>query len=239
VAVAGVVAAAFAVSAALGGPDDAPRNAASDAQPGAAGDGDNVVADAQPSGGDRAGASRSGGPDEGIGVRGRWVLTVLNGDDSVAAAVEIDNAFVGGERLAEILSGRIHLLHLTVPPWSIELGLTEDSISGPCPAGENFLDESSASGETGGCFPSGPERRYAAFASIDAETDDSLVGLTLETEPFAGPATVDAVTSRLAWCTAPGFCTRTDFTSTDIDPQAIAAGQRILVTVTLSFGTLP
>lgn len=224
-----VAAAVLAASGVLGGGSGAaPRDTISD---------DGPIADAPMS---ASHAGDSSGLGEGIGVKGQWELTVLNADGSVAATHAVHNALQVGGRfaLARLLSGDSVLpRQVDDPAWQLSLGLQEGSFVGQC-------DPGSIRSTTGQCTPA---ENSVYFQFADVARDSASVVLTIETEEFAGSAVVERVESRIVECTsaATGFpdasacevdSTQT-FTGTDITPVDIAEGQRIHVTVTLSFTT--
>lgn len=195
-----------------------------------------VVSEERPVSGAAESASRDDGIGEGIGISGDWQLTVLNADGTVAAKHAFHNGLLptGQNALAAMLARGSKLRVEGDPPWYITLELGEGSYIGSC-------DPGSVRRVDGTCVVSGTSSdRYHQFA--DAVQDSGSVVLSLETEQFAGAAVVERIQTTIGICSADGCLLGSEsnlpFTGTTISPVNVAPGQRILVTVTLSFGTL-
>ena len=181
---------------------------------------------------------------EGVKVRGHWTIEVHNPDGTLVTRREFDNTLTqaGGRLLAQYLSG--------FPPalWTIELGVYGGATS-PCDGGtfngfpQNtclIVDPSATQLPTGtSVFPT--------LSAAAGPQGDALVLKGNATARVAGD--IVYVATRQGSCltfTTPQNCkvagTTLQFTVHDLvnaqgspDPLAIAEGQIVQVTVTLSF----
>ena len=182
---------------------------------------------------------------EGVRVRGHWVIEVRNPDGTLVKRREFDNSLApGGARLmAQYFAG--------FPPalWTIELGVYGGNTS-PCHGGTyngTTLNHCFIVDPAATQLPTGTSVFPTLHSAISQTFNDRLVLTGNATARVAGD--IVYVATRQASClatTAPVDCkvagTVQQFTVHDLvnaqgqsDPLAIAAGQIVQVTVTLSF----
>jgi hypothetical protein len=183
---------------------------------------------------------------EGIKVRGHWVIEVRNPDGTLANRVEFDNSLApgGGPRLAQFLSGS------GVPArWVVELGVYGGTTS-PCNGGTfngSALNHCFIVDRATVPMPTGTAVFPTLTAAAGGANSEQLVLTGSATALVAGE--IVYVATRQSAClntTAPADCngagTSVQFTVHDLvspqgapAPLAVAAGQIVQFTVTLSF----
>jgi hypothetical protein len=172
----------------------------------------------------------SAGPDESIGVSGHWVIEVRDPDGTLVTRREFHNALVGASRLSE------HLRGVATPgPMRVAMTCTSITCVKPCPIGCSITEARAVGAATTSLFknltvtplPTGFELRGFAVASADGtiERVATFVGLC---PPTVAPASCPVSQESSA------------LTSTNLSPSVpVANGQQVLVTVTVSFATVP
>lgn len=183
-------------------------------------------------------ASASGGSHEGITVRGHWVIAVADPDGTVVALREFHNALSssGDILLAFLLAG-----NRTVGGFAVRL--TPQSVS-PCAPLDCVVAEPRFPNIAGPAVAktltktvSGNSIILRGSISVPASGDVGLVGTLLAfcAGALPGPSTVTPASCQ----SSPGITIGIQpFTSATLtSPVAVVAGQSVLATVTLSFGS--
>jgi len=194
----------------------------------------------------QSGAKSSGGPQEGIKVRGHWTIVVRDTDGRVADRREFDNAldvFVGG-------AGRPILANLltrnrAISQWVIQLGNSGPG-GPPCAAGACFIFERESTR-----FPFVGDR--ALGLTVGVNRDNTGQALLVGTTRASNDGLITSVRTLVSLC-PPGFASPTgcadteeffnfsvaSSTDTSIGPVSfntvsVRTGQTIDVTVRFSF----
>ena len=158
------------------------------------------------------------GLSSGIGVHGRWTISILDPDGALVRRVEFDNALNNDGQifLATVLARETELVF-----WLVEL-LSATSEPDPCLDGQCGIQE-------------------PADGAAGAEGHDLLLTLTApEVLTLTGSVIADQDGEVNLVSTVIRSTTGTAlFTSTDITPEPVTAGQQIQVSVEFTFGTLP
>ena len=187
-------------------------------------------------------ASESGGQKEGIKVHGHWTIDVRNPDGKLVSHTEFENALqTSGASLLALLLTRSNTPGL----WGIVLAAPTGVSVQPC------------SNTFGNMLCRIDEPGWGAFNNFIEEFTNLVVGVTNGTIKLSGTATagnnigtgtsigfVNTVLEECANTDAPGalgqICRNggfgaVTFTSTNITPISVSAGQIIQVTVVISF----
>ncbi len=169
--------------------------------------------------------------DEGIHVRGQWVLTFYDSDGGIERVVEFENALTqtGAETLAAILSRGA-----ATGEWTIILA--------------HNAGTQNVCGTVG--VPAACTIGEPTYAGSLTSTDLAITNLMDGSFELSGSVvaanagTIDKVDTRLLTCAptfSPDLCEGADisggggFTATFIAPEAVSEGQGIGVKVTISF----
>jgi hypothetical protein len=184
----------------------------------------------------------------GIGVRGHWVIQVADPDGTVVAVREFHNALVPtGEAALVILLGG----NRSVGGFAVGL-LGSPPASSPCGAGGCFVTEPRHP------FTPNPGNTFKTLSKIVATTPSPFITLH-GSFPVPSNGAISVVRTNVTLCAAagsgggvtgpstisPAAC---QFGSADLivrnlteaalpNPVQVVAGQTVLATVTLSFGT--
>lgn len=156
-------------------------------------------------------AAQEGAAGDTIGVRGHWTIEVLDPDGTVAHEVEFDNAFVGQQHLADLLS-----MTTTQTGWNIQ---ALPAVGGDLPL---------CSSNSGGCG-------LDAEAERDTSTNELVVSGSFTAE-LTGE--LGRVASNLV--VTPGgnrtFSLK-DLTIESSGPVPVEAGQIVQIEIRYSFAT--
>ena len=184
-------------------------------------------------------AAPPGGPSEGIGVHGHWVIEVRNPDGTVTARREFRNGLTAD---GQVLLSR-YLAHLLTPGlWNIRLGGTPSPCASAAANLDCFITEARAASR-----PSAPNiSKNLMLANRPLRLNGSIV------VPATGSITTVATGSdSCAPNIRPDVCLGNtlsspastvfppSFTGTTITAIPVTAGQQITVAVTITFSTAP
>jgi hypothetical protein len=163
----------------------------------------------------------AGGPQEGITVRGRWVVEVVNPDGTLASRTEFNNALAGGGQHLVSLLGK----NGVAGRWVLYFSSTGSDLS-PCQGG------------TGGTFPNWC-RIIDSLASNpnngNAESKDLVVTPSGSSLSLTG--TITALSNGVIGRVATGFAVCT--TATPIANCNVAGGGPLFSDATLGFAGKP
>lgn len=176
-----------------------------------------------------------GGPTEGIGVHGHWTIDVHDADGALVASREFDNAFTGGDELADVMAGARSMTTINgVPDWAIRA----TTVPGEQPC-------LSSTGVAGHCVISQPGSQHGG------QSDDLTVSSSGATTTIQGSFSADvdgrisSVETLLRYDTTASQFTHTNLdttgstATTDDDQVFVTAGQFVTVTVDISFADAP
>ena len=181
-------------------------------------------------------ADAPGGTREGIAVHGHWTIEVRDADGEMVSRNEFENALTS--------MGRVFLTNLvarqmSAGTWGI---LLHSSTEPPCvyssAPSDCVITEPSAGG-----ISLWPAALFNNLTLSPASADGSAASFVLQGNAIAGAnGNIDHVESLSCFSTAFGIdplsCNNSQaFTTKDLTtPVAVATGQQILVTVTITFG---
>jgi len=200
-----------------------------------------------------AATARSGLPNEGIKVHGRWVIEVMNPDGTLADRREFDNALIGGAHLSALLARTT-----SVGKWAIELRSSDAFITGqpgqePQPCGSTTstilgititTHHPCTIAETASGFEASPHLFETLTVMAPAAGQPNAGALVLSGSATArADASIKKVTTSVAGCAATdapatpcATAPNTGITSTTLaTPVAVLNGQQIQVSVVISF----
>lgn len=179
-------------------------------------------------------ASRPGGTQEGIAVRGHWTIEVRNPDGSLVERREFDNALQdhGNEALVRLLARE-----QTPGVWSVILGGQPCNYDDGSPADCFIIEASSYPGSGNHLFynltvtPVGTGSSAKLVLSGSATPANTTDVLAVETRLRLCPPDVSP-----ADCTAAGIGFTLGLTESYLSPTIpVVAGQIVMVTVEISF----
>lgn len=170
---------------------------------------------------------------DGIKVHGHWTIVIRNPDGSIASRHEFENSLSMGDQVLAGVLGHT----MTVGPWSV---LIRDVCIGHSPNGGN---------QQGGCsiheanFPGFPMSESFPDLTVKLSGTTKLNALILSGSAKSTNGgqvfRVETIATTCPATTLPADCGTTAhnfiFTSQDISPIIVQAGQSIDVTVQLSF----